>query len=74
MLDIAGVPRCVLHMRVLWFYNDSYMVKRYSVKPTTDSFHRHGSSVLLNTINKNNSRCFVVVDSAIASIEAHNVP
>ena len=47
-----GVPRCVLRMRVLRFYDDSNMVKRYSVKPIADSFHRHGSSVLLNTIYK----------------------
>ena len=67
-----GVPRCVLRMRVLWFYNDSNMVKRYSVKPIADSFHRHGSSVLLNAINENCSRCFVVVDSSIASVEAHS--
>jgi len=67
-----GVPRCVLRMRVLWFYNDSNMVKRYSVKPIGDSFHRHGSSVLLNAINENCSRCFVVVDSSIVSIEAHS--
>ena len=52
-----GVPRCVLRMRVLRFYNDSNMVKRYSVKPIADSFHRHGSSVLLNTISRNCSRC-----------------
>ena len=69
-----GVPRCVIRMCVLSFYNDSNMVKRYSVKPIADSFHRHGSSVLLNAIIENCSRCFVVVDSSIASIEAHNVP
>ena len=67
-----GVPRCVLRMRVLWFYNDSNMVKRYSVKPIADSFHKHGSSVLLNVINENCSRCFVVVDSSIASVKAHS--
>ena len=67
-----GVPRCVLRMRVLWFYNDSNMVKRYSVKPMADSFHRHGSSVLLNAINENCSRFFVVVYSSIASVEAHS--
>ena len=58
-----GVPRCILCMRVLWFYNDSNMV---------NSFHRHGSSVLLNAINENCSRCFVVVVSSIASVEAHS--
>ena len=69
-----GVPKCVLRMCVLWFYNDSNMVKKYSVKPIDDSFHRHGSSVLLNAINENCSRCFVVFNSSIASVEAHNVP
>ena len=71
MLDNAGVPRCVLRMRVLWFYNDSNMVKRY-VKPIADNFHRHGGSVLLNAINENRSRFFVVVDSSIASIEVRS--
>ena len=54
---MLGVPRCILRMRVWWFYNDSNMVKRYSVKPIANSFHRHGSSVLLNAINENCSRC-----------------
>ena len=69
---MLGVPRCVQRMRVLWFYNDSNMVKRYSVKPIADSFHRHGSSVLLDTIIQDCSRCFVIIDSSIASVEAQS--
>ena len=70
---MLGVARCVLRMRVLWFYNDFNMVKRYSrsVKPISKSFHRHECSVLMNAIIKNCSRCFVVVNSSIASVEVH---
>ena len=54
---MLGVPRCVQSMRVLWFYKDSNMVKRYSVKPIANSFHRHGSFVLLKSVSGNCSRC-----------------